>query len=68
MLLVYLFYLKIKNPEYLKAFSEKIIRIFYPKLNKYILMIVPAFVGLVNLNKLNNEKKSSSDSRVLNKL
>ena len=58
-LLVYLFYLKIKNPEYLKAFSEKIIRIFYPKLNKYILMIVPAFVGLVNLNKLNNQKKSS---------
>lgn len=57
--LVYFFYLKIKNPEYLKILSEKIIGKLYPKLNKYILLIFPAFVGFVNLNKLNNQKKSS---------
>ena len=52
---IYFVYLKIKNPKYLETLTEKIIGIFYPNLNKYIYLIVPAFVGLLNLNKFNKK-------------
>tara|TARA_B100000902_G_scaffold38393_1_gene45703 strand:+ start:2509 stop:4269 length:1761 start_codon:yes stop_codon:yes gene_type:complete len=54
-LVIYFVYLKIKNPVYLKTLTEKIIGIFFPNLNKYIYLIVPAFVGLLNLNKFNKK-------------
>lgn len=54
-LIVYFLYLNIKNPIYLITLSEKIIGIFYPNLNNYIYLIVPTFVGLINLNKFKNK-------------
>ncbi len=54
-LIIYLLYLKLKDPEYFDEIIKKIISYFYPSINKYFVYLISGFVAVSNLIKFNNK-------------
>ena len=48
-------YLRLKNSEYFDETIKKIVRYFYPSINKYFVYFISGFVAVANLIKFNNK-------------